>query len=83
MSGFGFKHLDPIAKIDRDKLGVEVHQRVSVRTLVLEDLETGAKFPLEVPRLNFYHGKALVQLLLISEEHHDEELDEADYAVSE
>jgi hypothetical protein len=46
MSGFGFKHLDPIAKIDSDKLGVEMHQRLSVRTLVLEDLDTGAKFPL-------------------------------------
>ena len=83
MSGFGFKHLDPIAKIDRDNLGVEMHQRLSVRTLILEDLDTGAKFPLEVSRLNFYHGKAMVQLLLISEEHHDEELDEAEYAAAE
>jgi|GEM_PF-610650 hypothetical protein len=80
MSGFRFKHLDPIAKIDRDKLGVEVHQRVSVRTLVLEDLETGAKFPLEVSRLNFYHGKALVELLMMSPEHHDPELADGEAA---
>ena len=82
MSGFRFKHLDPIAKIDRDKLGVEMHQRVSVRTLVLEDLESGAKFPLEVGRLSVYHGKAMVELLMMSEEHHDEELTEAEYAES-
>ena len=66
-------HVDPIAKIHRDKLGVEVHQRVSVRTIVLEDLETGHRFPLEVKRLNFYHAKAMVGLLMMSEEHHEEE----------
>jgi len=77
MKAYGY-HVDPIAKIDRDKLGVEVHQRVSVRTVVLEDLETGHKFPLEVKRLNFYHAKAIVGLLMMSEEHHEEELaDEA------
>jgi hypothetical protein len=68
-----------MAKIDRDRLGVEVHQRVSVRTVVLEDLETGVEYKLEVPRLNFFHGKALVELLMMSEPHHDEELSEADF----
>jgi len=75
MKAYGY-HVDPIAKIDRDKLGVEVHQRVSVRTIVLEDLETGHRFPLEVKRLNFYHAKAMVGLLMMNEEHHEEEDDD-------
>lgn len=74
MKGSGWSpHLEPLAKIDRDRLGVEVHQRVTVRTLVLEDLESGAQFKLEVTRLNFFHAKALIQLLMMSDEHHEEE----------
>lgn len=81
MKGSGWSpHLDPFAKIDRDKLGVEMHQRISVRTVVLEDLETESKFPLEVGRLNFYHGKALVELLMMSESHLDEEPTEDELA---
>ena len=81
--GSGWRpHLEPLGKIDRTNLGVEVHQRVSVRTVVLEDLETGAQYKLEVPRLNFFHGKALVELLLLSEEHHDKELTEEEFADS-
>lgn len=75
MKAYGY-HVDPIAKIDRDILAVEVHQRMSVRTVVLEDVETGHKFPLEAPRLNVYHAKAMVELLMMSEAHHDEELDD-------
>ncbi len=77
MKAYGFE-VEPIAKIHRDQLGVEVHQRLSVRTVVLEDLESGAKFPLEVKRLNFYHAKAMVGLLMMDEQHHQEE--EADAA---
>ena len=77
MKAYGY-HVDPIAKIDRDKLGVEIHQRVSVRTVVLEDLETGHKFPLEAPKLNFYHAKAMVELLMMSDAHHEEEVEEED-----
>jgi hypothetical protein len=68
-----YEEMYPIAKIDRDKLGVEVHQRMSVRVVILEDLEQGGRFELEVPRLNFYHAKALIELLMMSEEHHDED----------
>ena len=75
MNAMGY-HVDPIAKIDRDQLGVEIHQRVSVRTVVLEDLETGHKFPLEVKRLNLYHAKAMVELLMMSEAHQDEEVED-------
>lgn len=75
MGAFGYD-VEPMAKIHRDKLGVEVHQRTTVRTVVLEDLETGHKFPLEAPRLNFYHAKAMVQLLMMSDEHHDEDAEE-------
>jgi hypothetical protein len=75
MRAYGY-HVDPIAKIHRDKLGVEIHQRVSVRTVVLEDLETGHKFPLEVKRLNLYHAKAMVELLMMSDAHHEEEVEE-------
>lgn len=77
MKAYGY-HVDPIAKIHRDKLGVEVHQRVSVRTIVLEDLETEHKFPLEAPKLNFYHAKAMVELLMMSDAHHEEEVEEED-----
>ena len=77
---FGMKthgtSLDPMAKIDRDKLGVEVHQRMTVRTIVLEDIETGHQFPLEAPKLNFYHAKAMVELLKVNEEHYEEEVEE-------
>lgn len=75
MKAYGY-HVDPIAKIDRDKLGVEVHQRMTVRTVVLEDIETGHKFPLEAPRLNFYHAKAMVELLMMSDEHQEEDLED-------
>lgn len=75
MKTYGY-HVDPLAKIDRNKLGVEVHQRVTVRTVVLEDLETGHRFPLEAPKLNFYHAKAMVELLLMSEDHHEKEVEE-------
>ena len=77
MKAYGY-HVDPIAKIHREKLGVEIHQRVSVRTVVLEDLETGHKFPLEVKRLNLYHAKAMVELLMMSDAHHKEEIEEED-----
>lgn len=77
MKGSGWSpHLELLGKIDRDKLGVEVHQRISVRTVVLEDLETETKYELEVGRLNFFHAKALVELLMMSESYHDEELSE-------
>ena len=75
MRAMGY-HVDPLAKIHRDKLGVEIHQRVSVRTVVLEDLETGNEYPLEVKRLNLYHAKAMVELLMMSDTHQEEELEE-------
>jgi len=81
MRAMGY-HVDPLAKIHRDKLGVEIHQRVSVRTVVLEDLETGHKFPLEVRRLNFYHAKAMVELLMMSDAHQEEEVEEEEAPVS-
>ena len=40
------------------------------------------KFALEVPRLNFFHGKALVELLMMSESYHDEESTEDELAPS-
>jgi hypothetical protein len=80
MRAMGY-HLDPLAKIHRDKLGVEIHQRVSVRTVVLEDLETGHKFPLEVKRLNLYHAKAMVELLMMSDAHHEDEIEEEEESV--
>ena len=75
MKAYGY-HVDPLAKIDRDKLGVEVHRRVTVRTVVLEDIETGHRFALEAPRLNLYYAKAMVELLMMNDEHIEEEIDE-------
>jgi hypothetical protein len=77
MKAYGY-HVDPIAKIDREQLGVEVHQRMSVRTVVLEDLETNHKFQLEAPRLNVYHAEAMVELLMMSDEHHEAEIEDED-----
>lgn len=73
MPKVGVAELDPFAKLSRDKLGVEVHQRATVRTVVLEDLETGAQFPMEASRLSVYHAKAMVKLLMLDEEHHEPE----------
>jgi len=76
-SQFRFKNLDLLAQIAREDLGVEVHQKASVRTVILEDLTTEQRFALEVPRVNYYHGKAMVELLMLSEEHqHDEPSEE-------
>ena len=66
-------HVEPFAEIQRDMLGVEVRARLSVRTVILEDHETGYKFPLEAPHLNFYHAKTMIELLMLSDQHHDEE----------
>jgi hypothetical protein len=77
------KKMDAIAQIPRDELGVEVHQRTSVRTVVLEDLSTGAKLALETPRLNLYHGKALVELLMLSDAHHDPEPTDAEHEAAD
>lgn len=77
MPKIGVAELHPFAKLSRDKLGVEVHQRMSVRTVVLEDLDTGAKYPMEAARLNLYHSKAMIELLMLGDEHHDEETEEA------
>lgn len=74
MPKIGVAHVEPFAQIDRDQLGVEVHQRMSVRTIVLEDLKTQQKFPLELPRLNFYHAKAMAELLMISADHAGEDV---------
>jgi hypothetical protein len=79
MHAMGY-HVDPIAKIDRNQLGVELHQRVSVRTVVLEDLETGHKFPLEVKRLNLYHAKAMVELLMMSDADLEDEVEDEEFA---
>lgn len=83
MPTVGIKNLDPIAKIHRSSLGVEVHQRLTVRTVVLEDLETGHRFELEAQRLNFYHAKAMIELLMVSDHHHDEERDPIEAESSE
>jgi hypothetical protein len=69
-------HVEPFAEIRRDKLGVEVHKRLSVRTVILEDHEAGYKFPLEAPRLNFYHAKTMIELLMLSDQHHADEVED-------
>ncbi len=73
MPKIGVAELHPFAKLRRDRLGVEIHQRMSVRTVVLEDTDTGATYAMEAPRINLYHAKAMVELLMLSDEHHDEE----------
>jgi hypothetical protein len=72
-TNFSHKHMTLLGQIARDTLGVEVHQRGTVRTVVLEDLDSNVEFPREVKRLNCYHGNAVVELSMMSEEYHDEE----------
>jgi hypothetical protein len=55
---------------------------MTVRTIVLEDLETGHQFPLEAPKLNFYHAKAMVKLLKVNEERYEEEVEEEEAEAS-
>ncbi len=73
MPKIGVADLQLLAEMDRSKVGVEVRQRATVRTVVLEDLETGAVYPMEASRLNVYHAKAMVELLMLSDEHHEQE----------
>lgn len=76
MPKVGLGRLEPLVRLSRDRLGVEVHQRTSVRTVVLEDMETGARYPMEAPRINFYHAKAMVELLMLSEGYQDRTAEE-------
>jgi hypothetical protein len=55
---------------------------MTVRTIVLEDLETGHQFALEAPKLNFHHAKAMVELLKVNEEHYEDEVEEEEAEAS-
>ncbi|CAA9558863.1 MAG: hypothetical protein AVDCRST_MAG33-1501 [uncultured Thermomicrobiales bacterium] len=59
----------PLGEIGRDNLGASVKRRLTRTELTLEDLQTGAEFELEVPRINMYDGRALVELLGVSPQH--------------
>lgn len=63
--------LEPIAKIDRSRLGISVHQRLTVRTVELEDLDSKAMFKLELSRIDLHHGKTILDLLMMSPDHQE------------
>jgi hypothetical protein len=48
--------------------------------VVLEDHETGHKFPLAVKRLDLYHAKAMVELLMMSDAHVEDEVEDDEFA---
>lgn len=60
----------PFATLDRSCLGVEVHQRAMNRVVILHDEASDEEYQMEAPRVGPYHSKALVRLLMLSEEHH-------------
>lgn len=67
----------PFAVLDRSQLGVEVHRRAMNRVVILHDESTDEIFPMEAPRLGPFHAKAMVELLMLSDRHHDQEAEEA------
>jgi len=69
----GVENLDLFAELARSDLGVEVHGRVYNRVVILEDLKTGNRFEMEAPRYGPFHAKAIVELLLLSDEHLESE----------
>ena len=77
MTDFAGDLKQPFATLDRSRLGVEVHRRAMNRVVVLHDEATDETYPLEVPRFGPYHAKAAVRLLMLSEEHHNEETEVA------
>lgn len=73
MTDFAADVKAPFAEIDRTHLGVEVHQRAMNRVVVLHDETNDEIYSFEAPRFGPYHAKAAVRLLVMSEEHFDEE----------
>ena len=62
----------PFATLDRAQMGVEIHQRAMNRVVILIDDRSEETYEMEAPRIGPYHTKAAIQLLMMSEEHHED-----------
>jgi hypothetical protein len=52
-----------VFRVDRDKVAVEVHQRVNVRVLELVEATSGARIELEGNRVPLTHSKDVIEEL--------------------
>ena len=57
------KHLVLLDTLDREHLGVEMHQKLSVRTAVIKDEATGKELKLEGKRILFHHMNDMLDAL--------------------
>lgn len=53
----------PIARIEREKLGLNINKKFTKTEVTIMDEDSDAVFELEMPKLEFYDGKALINLL--------------------
>ena len=65
----GFDKLQPMLKFDRSKLHVELKQTLATLEITLVDTEHDARLDLEAKRLGNLDVKALLELLMLSDEH--------------
>ncbi len=68
--------VQPMLKFDRATLHVEVQQTLMTLNITLVDTEHDARLELEAKRLGTLDVKALVELLLLSDQHLDDSVDE-------
>ncbi len=62
-STFLARHLEVLHVMDREQMSVTLKNRMTVRTAVIEDEATGARFELEGVKLGFHHMNDLLNLL--------------------
>lgn len=61
--GVGWQPEETFATFDRSKIQVTVHARVNVRTVTIEDPDTGRRFEWEGNRIGPAHAKDVIELL--------------------
>jgi hypothetical protein len=61
--GVGWQPRETFATFDRSKVRFTVHGRVNVRTLTVDDPDSGRKYQWEGNRIGPVHAKAVIQAL--------------------
>ena len=62
------KHLVLIDTLDRENLSVEMHQKATTRTAVINDSSTGHEYKIEGKRILFHHMNAMLDALAADDE---------------
>lgn len=62
------EHLIMIDTLDRENLGVEMHQRATTRTAVITDHSTGHEYEIEGKRILFHHLNDSLDALVADDE---------------